>query len=85
MKELGKITFDEFINSCKARNLREYTIKFYDNSIRSIYKFIEPKIPLNFITSKTVESFILGCKKELNIKDIKSRKCIFASKNIEPS
>ena len=35
--------YDEFIFNCKARNLREYTIKFYDKTIRTIYKFIEPK------------------------------------------
>lgn len=61
--------YDEFILNCKARNLREYTIKFYDNTIRTIYKFIQPKTYIDSITSDTVDNFILACKNELNIKD----------------
>ena len=61
--------YDEFIFNCKARNLREYTVKFYDNTIRTIYKFIEPKTYIDSITSDTVDNFILSCKKELDIKD----------------
>lgn len=62
--------YDEFINYCKARNLRPATIKFYDNSMLSIYKFIPPKTPTNTINSDTVNNFVLYCKKEMNIKDI---------------
>ena len=62
--------YDEFIFNCRARNLRPATIQFYDNSIRSIYKFIDPKMPLKEITKNTVDNFIISCQNELNIKDI---------------
>jgi integrase/recombinase XerD len=57
--------YDEFILNCKVRSLREYTIRFYDNTMRTIYKFIEPKIPINSITKDTVDNFILACKKDI--------------------
>lgn len=41
--------YDEFIFNCRARNLRPATIQFYDNSIRSIYKFIDPRIRSKWI------------------------------------
>lgn len=62
--------YDEFIFYCRARNLRPATIQFYDNSIRSIYKFINPKMPIKDITKTTVDNFIIGCQNELEIKDI---------------
>lgn len=62
--------FDEFIFNCRSRNLRPATIQFYENSIRSIYKFIEPKMPIKDITKATVDNFIVGCQNELDIKDI---------------
>jgi len=64
------IGYDEFVFNCRARNLRPATIQFYDNSIRSIYKFIDPKTPIKDITKATVDKFIIGCQNELDIKDI---------------
>lgn len=62
--------YDEFILSCKVRNLRESTIKSYDERIRTIYKFINPKTPIESINKSTVDSFILFMQNELNIKEI---------------
>ncbi|MDF2881555.1 MAG: integrase [Clostridiaceae bacterium] len=62
--------YDEFIFYCRTRNFRPATIQFYDNTVRTIYKFIEPKIPIKDITKATVDNFIIGCQNELNIKDI---------------
>lgn len=62
--------YDEFIFNCQARNFRPATIEFYNNSMKSIYKFIEPKMPIRDITQATVDSFIIGCQNELDIKDI---------------
>ncbi len=62
--------YDEFIFNCRTRNLRPATIQFYDNSIRTVYKFIEPKMPIKDITKDTVDRFIVRCQNELDIKDI---------------
>lgn len=73
---------DEFILNCKIRNLREYTIKFYDNTMRTIYKFIEPKTPIDSITSDTVDNFILSCRRELNINSVTLNTYLRALKTI---
>lgn len=69
-----RITFDEgydqFIKYCKVRNLRPATIKHYDNTMLSIYKFINPKTLIKDITKSTVDGFILYCRNELTIKDV---------------
>ncbi|GAA0674175.1 tyrosine-type recombinase/integrase [Clostridium cadaveris] len=73
MTKKSTITFQEgykeFLTYCKVRNLREATIKHYYDSLKTIYKFIEPNTPLNDITRDTVNNFILNCKENLNIKD----------------
>lgn len=62
--------YDEFIFYCRTRNLRPATIQFYDNSVRTIYKFIEPKMAIKDITKDVVDRFIICCQDELDIKDI---------------
>lgn len=62
--------YDEFIFNCRTRNLRPATIQFYDNSVRTIYKFIEPKMAIKDITKDTVDNFIISCQSKLDIKDI---------------
>ncbi len=62
--------FDEFIFNCRVRNLRPATIQFYDNSIKTIYKFIDPKTLIKDINKNTVDNFIISCQEELNIKDV---------------
>lgn len=62
--------YDEFIMHCRARNLREGTIKSYDGRIKTIYKFIDPKTPIEDITQETVNNFVIGCKTKLEIRDI---------------
>lgn len=74
--------YDEFIFNCKSRNLREYTIKFYDNNMLNIYKFIEPKTPISSITKDTVDNFILSCKNELNINSVTLNTYVRALKTI---
>lgn len=62
--------YDQFIKYCKVRNLRPATIKHYDNTMLSIYKFINPKTLIKDITKSTVDGFILYCRNELTIKDV---------------
>lgn len=62
--------YDEFIISCRVRNLRTATLETYDGRIKTIYKFIEPKTPIESINKSTVDSFILFMQNELNIEEI---------------
>jgi len=58
--------FEEFILYCKAKNLREATVKHYYTIVHIIYKFIPPSTKINLITSKTVEQLILYLRVETN-------------------
>lgn len=51
--------YDEFILNCKSRNLRPATIKHYDDCMKTIYKFIQPKQLIKDINPSTVEQFKL--------------------------
>lgn len=62
--------YDEFIYSCKVRNLRQSTIKCYDERMKTIYKFINPKTPIKNLNKSTVDGFILFMHNELNIAEI---------------
>lgn len=60
----------EYLENCKARNLREGTLKHYRESIKSINRFIPPDTLISEIDNQRINSFIIDCKETLNIKDI---------------
>lgn len=63
--------YKEFINYCKVRNLRDATIKHYDDLVKYVvYKFIPPKTLIKDITNETVDNFILFCKEEMEQNDV---------------
>ena len=74
MKQQSKLTFKEgcenYLQDCNARNLREGTIKHYKESIKSIYRFINPNTPIATLNQQTMNSFIIDMKKNLDVKDI---------------
>lgn len=61
--------FSEFIYNCKVRNLREGTIKHYQESYISIIKYLDEDILIKNINKKVVDNFIVECKKNKNIGD----------------
>ena len=52
------------------RNLSTVTIKHYDNTVLTIYKFIETGTSIKDITIDVVNNFIIFCKNRLSIKDV---------------
>lgn len=62
--------YDEFIIYCKARNLRPATIKHYDDSMRIIYQFIQPKTLIKDITETTVEEFKIFLREKTTENDV---------------
>ena len=46
--------FAEYILDCKARNLRDGTIRHYQESIKQIYKRIPPKTPISSFDKQTM-------------------------------
>lgn len=74
-KQLADKTFAEdyaeFINYCKIRNLREATIKHYNDIVTYIiYKNVSPDTIIKDITNKTVDNFIIFCKEQMNQNDV---------------
>jgi integrase/recombinase XerD len=59
--------FDEFLDSCRARNLRPATITHYQEGYKAITKFVDRNIPIRDINQNTVDNFIRYCNSKLNI------------------
>lgn len=59
--------FEDFIDSCKARNLRPATINHYQEGYKAITRFIDKNILIKDITQSTIDNFIKDCSDKLNI------------------
>lgn len=51
--------FEEFIDNCKSRILREATIKHYKEGYKSITRFIDEDMEIQNINKSTVENFTI--------------------------
>lgn len=60
--------FEEFILNCKARNLREGTIKHYKEAYTQIIKYLNKDLLLSDINKKVFEGFIIEASKNDKIK-----------------
>lgn len=58
--------FDEFILSCRARNLREGTIKHYNEAYKQIVKYLNEDMLISNINEKTFNEFILNFRNKNN-------------------
>lgn len=70
----NSITFEqgcnEYVDNCKARNLRNGTIKHYIDTIGQLYKYIDKDMPIEDISQKTFDSFIMELRKNKNLNDM---------------
>lgn len=62
--------FEDFKIYCITKNLSKDTIKHHEGVIKTVFKFINPNMPVNDITRLIVNQFILDCRSNLEIKDI---------------
>lgn len=58
--------FNEFILNCKAKNLREATIKHYEVSYKQIIKYLDENIKISDISKSTFDEFVVNVKKYSN-------------------
>ncbi len=58
--------FEEFIASCKARNLRVGTLNHYKDSYKILSKYIGEDTIVKDMTQKTVDKFVINYKKKSN-------------------
>lgn len=54
--------FEEFILNCRSRNLREGTIKHYNESYKQIVKYFNENTVISSINKKTFDQFILNLR-----------------------
>lgn len=57
---------DLYIQDCRQRNLREATIKHYQQSYKQFYNFFDPDMPLHQMTQDLYNAFILYLSERLN-------------------
>lgn len=68
------ITFEEGVElyylDCKARNLREGTLKHYKDSVKQIYKYIEPDTLIEDMTEDMFRDFIIELRENPELNDM---------------
>ena len=61
---------NEYLDNCRARNLREGTIRHYRDTINQIYRYIDKDIPIEDITSKVFDDFVIALRKNEGMNDM---------------
>lgn len=62
--------FQQFIKSCRVKNLTEKTITFYQDKIKQFYLFVSEETPIDEITLDVVNEWVLFLKEHNQIKDV---------------
>ena len=60
---------EEYLADCKARNLRDGTIKHYRDTIKQIKKYIGEDILIKDITKDTINDFIIELRENPLLND----------------
>lgn len=61
---------NEYLDNCRARNLREGTIKHYVDTINQIYKYVDRDMPIEDITVQIFDKFIMALRKNKDMNDM---------------
>lgn len=61
---------EEYLDDCKARNLRDGTIKHYVDTMNQLYKYIDKEMLVEDITQKTFDEFVIALRENKNINDM---------------
>lgn len=73
MNVSNKITFEEgckeYLDNCRARNLRNGTIKHYVDTINQLYKYIDREMPIEDLTIKTFDQFMMTLRDNDSMND----------------
>lgn len=62
--------FQEYILDCKARNLREGTIRHYEDTVKQIYKRIPPDTPISSMNKQTMTDFYIALRDAPNLNEV---------------
>lgn len=61
--------FESYLVNCKARNLREGTLKHYKDGIKIIFQYIPPETPISSLNETTIDELIIALKDTRDIND----------------
>lgn len=74
MQVKNDVTFeegcDQYLMNCRARNLRDGTIKHYKESMQQLFKHIDPSTPISSLGKDTMSSFVIDLKEKRNLNDV---------------
>ena len=62
--------FEEYIIDCKARNLRNGTLRHYTDSAKQIMKYISGDMPIKDIDKAVIGDFIVSLRDNPNVNDM---------------
>lgn len=62
--------FEEYIIDCKARNLRNGTLRHYTDSAKQIMKYISGDMPIKDIDKAVIGDFIVSLRENPNVNDM---------------
>lgn len=66
----NSLTFEQgcnkYLDNCRQRNLREGTINHYKQSYTQFYKFFDPETPIEEITEKEYNRYVLHLRRTLH-------------------
>lgn len=70
----NNVTFEqgcnEYLDNCRARNLRNGSIKHYIEAIGQLYKYIPKDTPIEDITQKTFNEFVITLRQNKDLNDV---------------
>lgn len=70
MQETQQLTFEEgcnrYLQNCKERNLRDSTIRHYQQSYQQFYKFFNREMPLAQFDESSYKRFVLHLRETMN-------------------
>lgn len=58
---------NEYLDDCRARNLRDGTINHYKSSLQQIYKYIDADMSIEDITIKTFNNYVIAMGKREDV------------------
>jgi len=61
---------EEYILDMKARNLRDGTIRHYQQSTKQIYKRVPPETAISSFSKKTIDDFYVALREDKNLNDV---------------
>ena len=61
---------EAYLVDCKARNLRDGTIKHYKDAFKQIFKYVDKDMPIADMSKKTMDDFVIALREREDLNDM---------------